>query len=121
MLDYEREKENESLKIQQGTNERPGIGALLRSIATLIVMPSSFEPCGLVQYEGWLFGSLAFATNTGGLADTIFVNPNQDNFNGFLFERMKDWNSKEQDSKIRDKMTQAIHYLMQLSSSDRVR
>jgi len=73
---------------QQGDSNRPGIGPLVRAASDFLFIPSRFEPCGLVQFEGWLFGSLAIGSETGGLADTIIsqeADPEQ--FNGFLFRR----------------------------------
>jgi alpha-1,4-glucan:alpha-1,4-glucan 6-glycosyltransferase len=73
---------------QQGDTTRQGCGSLVRGASDFILVPSRFEPCGLVQFEGWLFGSLAIGSNVGGLADTI-ISPqkNAENFNGFLFNR----------------------------------
>ncbi|ADI37809.1 glycogen/starch synthase [Waddlia chondrophila] len=76
------------IHFQQGNAERPGMGSLLRAVSDFLYVPSRFEPCGLVQFEGWLFGSLAIGSNTGGLADTIISPEKEENaFNGFLFER----------------------------------
>ncbi|MCE5319298.1 MAG: glycogen/starch synthase [Parachlamydia sp.] len=73
---------------QQGDKERPGIGEVVRAVTDMVGLPSSYEPCGLVQFEGWLFGSLALGSNTGGLADTIITpDSNEKAFNGFIFER----------------------------------
>lgn len=44
------------------------------------LMPSRFEPCGLVQMQAQRYGSLPIAHATGGLADTIV-----DGKSGFLF------------------------------------
>ncbi|MCL4353286.1 glycogen synthase [Patescibacteria group bacterium] len=46
-----------------------------------IIIPSLFEPCGLIQMISMLFGTLPIAHKTGGLRDSI-----KDDFNGFLFD-----------------------------------
>jgi starch synthase len=45
-----------------------------------IVIPSLYEPCGLIQMIAMLFGTIPIAHKTGGLIDSI-----KDNVNGFLF------------------------------------
>ncbi|MDP3245064.1 MAG: glycogen/starch synthase, partial [bacterium] len=45
-----------------------------------IVIPSRFEPCGLIQMIAMLFGTIPIAHKTGGLKDSI-----KDGRNGFLF------------------------------------
>ena len=47
-----------------------------------ILVPSLYEPCGLIQMIAMLFGTVPIAHDTGGLSDSI-----KDNFNGFLFEK----------------------------------
>lgn len=89
-------EDNFSLKMQKG--DFPGIpplGGLIRAAADCVFCPSSFEPCGLVQFEAWLFGSLVIGTDTGGLGTTIQTNPELPGFNGFTFPR-SDWESEEQ-------------------------
>lgn len=52
-----------------------------------VLMPSSFEPCGLAQMIGLRYGSLPIAHRTGGLRDTITpLQADQNQGNGFLFE-----------------------------------
>lgn len=82
---------NGNLHYQQGNSERPGIGSLVRAVSDFLFIPSKYEPCGLVQFEGWMFGSLAIGSETGGLADTI-IPPELDpkKFNGFIFKRNGD-------------------------------
>ena len=51
-----------------------------------ILMPSLFEPCGLPQMVGPIYGSLPVAHDTGGLHDTVFPFDEAANTgNGFLF------------------------------------
>ena len=50
-------------------------------------MPSLFEPCGLPQMIGTIYGTLPVAHDTGGLHDTVFDLDVQNNTgNGFLFK-----------------------------------
>lgn len=45
-----------------------------------LLIPSRYEPCGLIQMIAMLYGTLPIAHATGGLVDSI-----QDGVNGFLF------------------------------------
>ena len=50
-------------------------------------MPSLFEPCGLPQMEGPIYGSLAVVHNTGGLHDTVeMMDAEHSKGNGFIFD-----------------------------------
>ena len=52
-----------------------------------ILMPSRFEPCGLPQMVGALYGSLPVVRDTGGLHDTVtHLNVLESTGNGFAFE-----------------------------------
>jgi starch synthase/alpha-amylase len=52
-----------------------------------VLMPSRFEPCGLPQMIGQLYGSLPVAHDTGGIHDTVVhMRPTENTGNGFLFE-----------------------------------
>ena len=52
-----------------------------------ILMPSSFEPCGLPQMIAPLYGALSVAHDTGGIHDTVeHMNVALNRGNGFLFE-----------------------------------
>ena len=52
-----------------------------------VLMPSAFEPCGLPQMIGALYGSLPVARDTGGIHDTITqLDISRDTGNGILFE-----------------------------------
>lgn len=49
--------------------------------ADLFLMPSKFEPCGLVQIMAMRYGALPIVRATGGLKDTV-----EDGETGFVFE-----------------------------------
>ncbi len=52
-----------------------------------VLMPSRFEPCGLPQMIGPIYGSLPVAHDTGGIHDTVVPLDVERNVgNGFLFE-----------------------------------
>lgn len=57
--------------------------------ADFVLMPSSFEPCGLPQMIGAIYGALPIVHDTGGLHDTVsHLRPDDENDdgNGFRFE-----------------------------------
>jgi hypothetical protein len=50
-------------------------------------MPSSFEPCGLPQMIGSIYGTLPVAHDTGGIHDTVtHLDISKNSGNGFLFK-----------------------------------
>ncbi|WAC19383.1 glycogen/starch synthase [Luteolibacter sp. SL250] len=52
-----------------------------------VMMPSSYEPCGLAQMVGLKYGSLPIVHRTGGLQDTVeHLSPDSGAGNGFVFE-----------------------------------
>ena len=52
-----------------------------------VLMPSSFEPCGLPQMIGPIYGALPVAHDTGGIHDTVtHLDVSKDTGNGFLFK-----------------------------------
>lgn len=56
----------------------------------IILIPSKFEPCGLIQLYAFKYGTIPLAARTGGLADTI-IDANLQTVlnktaNGFLFD-----------------------------------
>jgi starch synthase/alpha-amylase len=62
--------------------EHLGYGA-----ADFVLMPSRFEPCGLPQMIGAIYGALPVARAVGGLRDTVHpLDPEANSGNGFLFE-----------------------------------
>jgi len=68
-----------------GYDER--LARLAYGASDFILMPSSFEPCGLPQMIGSIYGALPIAHDTGGIHDTVSqLNIKRDTGNGFLFE-----------------------------------
>jgi starch synthase len=58
--------------------------------ADFVLVPSRFEPCGLVQMYGQRYGALPVARATGGLADTIVdCDAKLETGTGFLFQDAK--------------------------------
>ncbi|MBL7180396.1 MAG: glycogen/starch synthase [Desulfobacterales bacterium] len=69
----------------RGFNER--LARLAYGAADFVLMPSSFEPCGLPQMIGAIYGALPVAHDTGGIHDTItHLDVAKDTGNGFLFK-----------------------------------
>lgn len=94
--------------VQQGSQGHQGVGSLVRAASDFVLVPSEFEPCGLVQFEGWLFGALTIGTKTGGIADT--VQTEGPHFNGFLFDRKQSWHSEEQKSAVGESVASALDF-----------
>ncbi len=69
----------------------------LFAASDFILIPSHFEPCGLIQMIAMRYGTIPIASKTGGLVDSI-----QHGKNGFLFE-----NGSVSD--FRDVMKKAVH------------
>jgi starch synthase len=67
-----------------GFNE--GLSHQAFAASDFLFMPSSFEPCGLPQMVGGIYGTLPIVHDTGGLHDTICqVDIENNKGNGFLF------------------------------------
>jgi starch synthase len=57
------------------------------SAADFVLMPSLFEPCGLPQMIGQIYGALPIAHDTGGIHDTVTqLDPAGGSGGGFLFK-----------------------------------
>jgi starch synthase/alpha-amylase len=55
--------------------------------ADFTLMPSAFEPCGLPQMIGAIYGALPVVHNTGGLHDTVeMLSVENNRGNGFVFD-----------------------------------
>ena len=105
------------LNYQHGTEEGiPGIGSLIRAAANINFCPSEYEPCGLTHLEGFPFAQFTVATNLGGYADIICTEKENSLFNGFLFQRFKNWNSKEQDLAVQEAVGNAVDFWNSLGS-----
>lgn len=64
-----------------------GLSHQAYAASDFVLMPSRFEPCGLPQMIGAIYGSLPIARDTGGLHDTVAHLDQQRNVgNGFVFE-----------------------------------
>ncbi len=59
---------------------------LVFSASDMVIVPSRFEPCGLVQMYALRYGAVPIVSATGGLKDTIVdVDEDRENGNGFTF------------------------------------
>ena len=68
-----------------GFNER--LARLAYGASDFVLMPSKFEPCGLPQMIGPIYGALPVAHDTGGIHDTVIhLDVSKNMGNGFLFE-----------------------------------
>ncbi len=62
------------------------LARLAYGASDFVLMPSLFEPCGLPQMIGPIYGSLPIANDTGGIHDTlVHMDIDKDVGNGFLF------------------------------------
>jgi starch synthase len=61
---------NPDCHLELGYDE--GLAHLIYAGADIIVVPSTFEPCGLTQLIAMKYGTVPVVRRTGGLADTVF-------------------------------------------------
>jgi starch synthase len=54
--------------------------------ADALMMPSEYEPCGLVQMRAQRYGTVPVGRRVGGIADTV-----DDGVTGFLFDQYEPW------------------------------
>jgi len=60
---------------------------LVFSGSDAVLIPSKYEPCGIVQMQAMRYGSIPIARKTGGLANTIKnFHPEKEEGDGFLFK-----------------------------------
>jgi len=63
------------------------LSQLAYAASDFTLVPSLFEPCGLPQMVGQLYGSLPVVHDTGGLHDTVeHLDPARETGNGFVFK-----------------------------------
>ncbi len=63
------------------------LARLAYGASDFVLMPSRYEPCGLPQMIGPIYGALPVAHKTGGIQDTVtHLDAAGDTGNGFLFE-----------------------------------
>ena len=68
-----------------GFNEH--LARMAYGASDFVLMPSSFEPCGLPQMIGAIYGALPVVHDTGGIHDTVtHLDISQNTGNGFLFK-----------------------------------
>jgi ADP-glucose type glycogen/starch synthase len=64
-----------------------GVSRLGYAASDFVLVPSLFEPCGLPQMVGAIYGSLPVVHDTGGLHDTVeHLNVEAGTGNGFVFK-----------------------------------
>jgi starch synthase len=84
--DYEKKLLELSQKYPQNVSAQikfdPVLAQKIYGGSDFILIPSRFEPCGLVQMIAMTYGTIPIARKTGGLADTI-----EDGKTGFLFKK----------------------------------
>lgn len=69
------------------TDFEEGLSRIAYAASDFLFMPSSFEPCGLPQMIGPIYGTLPVAHDTGGIHDTVrHISISKNSGNGFLFE-----------------------------------
>lgn len=68
--------------VKVGTVYSEGIAHKIYAGSDFIIIPSRYEPCGLIQMIAMKYGTLPIASRTGGLHDSIAPGEN-----GFLFEK----------------------------------
>lgn len=61
---------------------------MIFSGADIVLIPSKFEPCGLVQMEAMRYGAIPLVRRVGGLADSVDnYSPEESKGTGFVFDK----------------------------------
>lgn len=91
----EKKVQDHFIKLQKTFNNNPNISLklefneelahLIYAASDFLVIPSRFEPCGLVQLIAFHYATIPIARKTGGLRDTIADYKSKDG-NGYLFK-----------------------------------
>lgn len=81
-------KNNSDVHLELGFNEE--LSHLIYAGADIIVVPSSYEPCGLTQMIGLRYGTVPVVRGVGGLVNTVFdwdydLEYSIEERNGFVF------------------------------------
>ncbi len=78
------------LRVNPGNLGKPSETVWHYALSDFMLMPSQYEPCGLVQMECQRFGAIPIVRQTGGLADTVseWQEPDFPSPNGFAFRDM---------------------------------
>lgn len=85
-------KEQFSEKVGYFFNFDATLPYLVFAGADAVLIPSKFEPCGIVQMEAMRFGCIPIVRETGGLADTVKdFRPKRDEGDGFVFKHYDPW------------------------------
>lgn len=85
---------------------------LIYAGADVMLIPSRYEPCGLVQLIGMRYGSIPVARKTGGLADTVIEGVTGISFDDYSFSAFAEATDRAVallgDHQAREKMVQEI-------------
>ncbi|MGM0425547.1 MAG: glycogen synthase [Thermodesulfobacteriota bacterium] len=87
MLQERAAQDRDSLLVNPKGLREPGESAVHYLLSDFMLLPSRYEPCGLVQMECQALGAQPIVRQTGGLADTVFETRAQyrPSPNGFVF------------------------------------
>uniref|UniRef100_A0A9I9CMB6 Starch synthase, chloroplastic/amyloplastic n=1 Tax=Cucumis melo TaxID=3656 RepID=A0A9I9CMB6_CUCME len=64
---------------------------LINAAADFLIIPSRFEPCGLIQLQAMPYGTIPLVSTTGGLADTVIDGYTGLQMGAFSVEQLRDW------------------------------